>query len=270
MDNNMELKRVNCPQCGGVVDIDNKFKSAKCPYCNCSFLIENKKSDSLYETLVIDADPDCVQNELDIYSLFGWDFKHRKNHKVEDGIRRFKNGNSRTKYKEVVQITFQREINAEWNTDELKEKSKQFFKFREEYIKNDKDFYYGFRGIAFNSDTDPKPDKYKTFAIVSFVSGVILNFIILFIAIANNSNLILILLSLLCFAIGVAFGFINLNKFKKAKLVLKKKKEEDQKKLREEFDQKQKELKEKMAEIANWAGEHMIKKYGYRIKVEFN
>lgn len=269
----MKLVKVTCPQCGGTVEVDENFETAKCPFCESSFVIEEfkhskkrkEKVEEVWRTTIVDVEPHAVKNELDIYSIFGWDFKHRKTHKVYDGQRYFKNGNSRDKYKDVVQLTFQRNVKAPWCSEELLLKEKEFFELREAYIedanKNDNDSL----GLLKLLRRAQFQTKYKVAISVSGL-GCALMFLIFIIAGTSNNNLALILLALLLFLpLGIVLSVVFTKKGNNDKARRQKEIDDADKKRMDEYHARQAERLTRMDEIAKWAGEQMEAKFGYKI-----
>lgn len=274
----MKLVKVTCPQCGGTVEVDENFETAKCPFCKSSFVIEEfkhsrkrkEKVEEVWRTTVVDVEPHAVKNELDLYSLFGWDFKHRKTHKVYDGQRYFKNGNSRDKYKDVVQLTFQRNVKAPWCSEELLLKEKEFFELREAYIedanKNDNDSLELLKLLK----RAQFQTKYKVAISVSGL-GCALMFLIFIIAGTSNNNLALILLALLLFLpLGIVLSVVFTKKGNNDKARRQKEIDDAEKKKMDEYHTRQAERLTRMDEIAKWAGEQMEAKFGYKIAPSFS
>ena len=272
----MELVKVVCPQCGGSVEVDDNFKTARCPFCRTSFIVEETKKPQVKEVLatkVIDVDPADVQNELGIYSLFGWDFKHRHTRKEYDGKRYFKNGNVRDKYKDVTELTLQRDIKAEWCTKELLAKEQQFFEIREEYQKANKDFLYK---KYFDSNRNAVYEKkYTVWASLSVFFGAVLFLSLLIASISLMEDgyvfgFVLLILALLELPLGfVLMGIF----FKQGKNAQNRKQKEMNQKYKAEtdaFNETQNERVRQMEEIATWAGKQMKQKFGYEISPSFN
>ena len=274
----MKLVKVTCPQCGGTVEVDENFETAKCPFCKSSFVIEEfrhtrkhkEKAEEAWVTEVIDVEPHAVKNELDMYSLFGWDFKHRKTHKVYDGQRYFKNGNSRDKYKDVVQLTFQRNVKAPWCTEELLLKEKEFFKLRNDYIedsnKNDNDSL----GLGRLLRRAHFETKYKVAISISAL-GCALLFLIFVIAGIVNDNLALSLVALFLFLpAGIVLSVVFTKLGNKDKARRQKAQDDADKKRMDEYHARQADRLTRMDEIAKWAGEQMEAKFGYKIAPSFS
>lgn len=274
----MKLEQVKCPVCGGTVEVDNNFETAKCPFCSSSFVIQGlktskkQKEQPVYDLKIIEVDPESVQNELDIYSFFGWDFKHRKTHKVYDGQRKFKNGNYHDQYRDVVQITLQRNVRAKWFTPELIEREKRFFELRKNLKFVNSDIPYEFSKFYENAKFTFKE---KVQIAIYPLFGIILS--ILFFSIGSSLQklekygiaLLFLLLVFPCFAGGIICGItIGLKKYKNAKQrkIDEENEIEKNNKLREEdLNRKIEPIKKEMLEILNWAGTQMEAKFGYKL-----
>lgn len=277
----MKLTRVVCPVCGGAVEVDEEFETAKCPYCKGSFVVEgfkrsktkSSKEEAVYQTRTIDVDPDAVQNDLDMYSMFGWDFKHRKTHKVYDGQRYFKNGNSRDKYKDMVQITLQRNIKAEWCTDELLKADDEFFALREEYVKENRDFE---RSHFFTNIKESVDQKYKVIAPLSLLGGAILFFIFIFTGISSFENkntglgFLLLFLAFAALAGGIVAMVLLFKKGNREAFNRQKAKEDKYKKELNEHNAAQDKRMTRMKEILAYASKQMEIKFGHGFNVELN
>lgn len=272
----MKLVKVTCPQCGGTVEVDENFETAKCPFCKSSFVIEEfkhtrghkEKAEEAWVTEVIDVEPHAVRNELDMYSLFGWDFKHRKTHKVYDGQRYFKNGNSRDKYKDVVQLTFQRNVKAPWCTEELLLKEKEFFKLRNDYIEdsNKNEDSLGLRSLFRRAEF---ATKYKVGLILSVIFAIFMIILLTVLIGKTDSTILLILAPFLIPALFVPTIIVAVigTKDKKRRQALV---DADEKKKKDEYHARQAERLTRMDEIAKWAGEQMEAKFGYKIAPSFS
>ena len=277
----MKLTRVVCPVCGGAVEVDEEFETAKCPYCKGSFVVEgfkrsktkSSKEEAVYQTRTIDVDPDAVQNDLDMYSMFGWDFKHRKTHKVYDGQRYFKNGNSRDKYKDMVQITLQRNIKAEWCTDELLKADDEFFALREEYVKENRDFE---RSHFFTNIKENVDQKYKVIAPLSLLGGAILFFIFIFTGISSFENkntglgFLLLFLAFAALAGGIVAMVLLFKKGNREAFNRQRAKEDKYKKELNEHNAAQDKRMTRMKEILVYASKQMEIKFGHGFNVELN
>lgn len=272
----MKLVKVTCPQCGGTVEVDENFETAKCPFCKSSFVIEEfkhtrrhkEKAEEAWVTEVIDVEPHAVKNELDMYSLFGWDFKHRKTHKVYDGQRYFKNGNSRDKYKDVVQLTFQRNVKAPWCTEELLLKEKEFFRLRREYIEDsDKnEDSLGLRSLFRRAEF---ATKYKVGLILSVIFAIFMIILLTVLISKTDSTILLVIAPFLIPALFVPTIIVAVmgTKDKKRRQAIV---DADEKKKKDEYHVRQAERLTRMDEIAKWAGEQMEAKFGYKIAPSFS
>lgn len=277
----MKLTRVVCPVCGGAVEVDEEFETAKCPYCKGSFVVEGfkhshskkDKEEAVYQTRTIDVEPDAVQNDLDMYSMFGWDFKHRKTHKVYDGQRYFKNGNSRDKYKDVVQITLQRNIKAKWCTDELLKADDEFFKLREEYVKEERAFE---NKHFFSNIKESMEQKYKVIAPLLLLAGAILFFIFIISGIhtleGDNKGLgfVLLMLAFIALAGGIVGMILVFKKGNREAYNRQKAKEDKYKKEKDEHDDAQGKRMARMKELLAYASKQMEIKFGHGFDVQLN
>ncbi len=266
----MKLVKVACPQCGGSVEVDKTFKIARCPFCNSSFVIEktdqttSSKEQSVYVTTFAECEPDDVKKELEIYSLFGWDFKERRYTKVPNGMIYYSDGTSKKKYQDMVQLTFQRNVKASWCTKELLAKEKEFFALRKEYS-NDLNQYKRVISQLLEIYKDFKTDK-KTLILCGVIAGVTVFFIIALLAAWTlSSNFFCGLAALLVLIIGVLGVTFVIRKSNKTDAQKKEAFSKTFYKNEDEFKETQKPRIDKMNEIAIWAGEQMEKKFGYKL-----
>lgn len=271
----MELVKAICPQCGGTVEVDENFKTAKCPFCRSSFVIKETKQINdkpALITKVIDVNADNLQNELDIFSLFGWDFKDRKTHRIYEDKIRLDDGTIKQKHTEVFQITLQRDTRASWCTGELLNKEKQFFKLRDEYQKTAKEY----KDITFKlyaGNLSFKKDYKKQSAYVTGF-GFVLSFVfILTGGIACNVSdygWIPIIIGITFIPATIALAVVTSKQGEKQEA--KKKKEVDEKfaEVKNSYQAIQKPRINEMNEIIDWAREHMKNKFGYIIESEIN
>ena len=264
----MKLVKVACPQCGGTVEVDKNFETARCPFCNSSFVIEDSHSvddkEPVYATTLSECDAKDVKKELEIYSLFGWDFKERKTFRVEDKKIHYTDGTSKTTYKDINQITFQRNVKASWCTKELLSKEKEYFKIRKEY-KDELKKHDNVNTTLLSMYKDAKNDKKQLITIgCSFGPSLILS-LVFFAIYLSRFQPVFGIISLVFFVLSIGFivffALINNeeNKEQKQKFgnALQKKEEE--------YYEAQKERLLKMNEIATWAGEQMEAKFGYKL-----
>lgn len=226
-------------------------------------------------TKVIDVPPSSVKNELDIYSLFGWDFKHRKTYRRYAGFDFYKNGNRKDINEDVVQITLQRDVKASWCTEELLIKEKEFFDLRKRYEQEDKDYDAKqlFMGISNDKSREVAPVRNSTLQTVFVLLMVIFFFLgILSFALVPIPNWVGYIM------FGIAAGLLvtllvfarqqyNITKEQKEKAAAKT--AELRKKAEQTHIAKQKDILTKMSDIAIWAGKHMKAKFGYEIHPSF-
>lgn len=266
----MRLVKVACPQCGGSVEVDKNFETARCPFCNSSFAIENEHYESehvehgVFATTIAECSPDDVKKELEIYSLFGWDFKERRSHRITDGKIRYSDGSSKVKYKDVVQLTFQRNVKALWCTKELLQKEKEFFDIRKEYL-DELNKHKSVDSELLKMYKEAKSaNKYYFMIGLSFSVSLILTIIFLILCI-NSGTGIFGVFSFIFFVIGVTAVVLLTHQMN---IDTRKQKETFGKVLQKkeiEYYGKQKTRLLKMNEIATWAGEQMEMKFGYKL-----
>ncbi len=201
--------------------------------------------------------------------------KHRKTYKAYDGKRYFKNGNFRDKYKDVVQLTFQRDLKADWCTDELKTKCDRFFQIREEYNKANAKFASkeASKSIDSLSKKNKANSRYNAFLALSITLGVFIFFVLLLSGISAESQIATLILLTLSFA-SLIFGIVlAIHFFKKGKRKeneISQKTKDDYEKAKAILFENQKVKLNEMQEIANWAGKHMALKFGFETKVEID
>ena len=285
----MKLTRVACPQCGGTVEVDENIKTAKCPFCKSAFVIEeyqryaSREENSVLRTKVVEVEPESVQNEINILTFFGWDFKHKSNIKVYDGVHYYKNGNSRDKYKTMVQLTFQRNAKASWCTEELLLKEQRFFdlmkeldKMNEERI--DSGIYSTFKKIQY-------VDNYKKQKIAFPIIGSIL-FLILFIVsiglIVNTdgfdkstipmffAGVVLHCLSYVALLVFLLLMFKYIRKSNRERKAFEQEIDRQERMKEQEYKDKKKAIRDEIQEILEWAGKHMKEKFGREISPDLN
>ena len=280
----MKLTRVACPQCGGTVEVDENIKTAKCPFCKSAFVIEeyqryaSKDENIALRTKVVEVEPESVQDEIDILTYFGWDFKHKSNIKTHDGVYYSENGTSHEKYKNMVQLTFQRNAKAKWCTEELLKKEQRFYELKEQLDKmNEKrvndTIYSTYKMMQY-------VDKYKTITTVLPIVGFSLFLVFFFMGIvlftspqlfAENTQpivtvgIVIHCLSYVVLLVSLIFTFIYLRKSSKARKAFEQEIVHKERMKEQEYKDKKKAIRDEIQEILEWAGKHMKEKFGHEI-----
>ena len=271
----MRLVKVVCPQCGGSVEVDKSFKTARCPFCNSSFVIDDKDDEiehsrqSVLATTIVECDTNDVKKELEIYSLFGWDFKERKMLRVSDGVIRYTDGTSKTKYKDAVQLIFQRDVKSSWCTKELLLKEKEFFKLRKDYLIELDKYKREIAGLLDLYKDSKKDNRSAMFIGITFGVSVFFT-VALLIAWALSSNYFCGIAALIVILFGIIGTILLTRKSNKAQNKEKKAFAKVLENKGNEFYEKEKLNVDNMNKIAVWAGEQMEKKFGYKITPSFD
>ena len=256
----MKLVKVVCPQCGGSVEVDKDFKTARCPFCSTSFVIESEKenisnhSNAVYATTVIECSPKNVKEELEIYSLFGWDYKDKKVHHILD---------KNNRKKEVVQITLQRNVKASWFSNELLQKEKQFLKLRKELI-GERFKHDQVDNVILDMYKDQSTNDAYLGGVVLMGSLTILSLIFLVIALFAK-KWVFGLFAFIFLSSGLGFGYLLLKRGQKKERTEKTKYAFLMQKKETEYMEKQKVRAKQMNDIILWAVDQMEKKFGYKI-----